>query len=119
MGNRLPSTADVRPIEDVIEDCKKIFIAKLPGNKFVHAGWAAFCEAWREYEFSKGIVLKDELAKSHSDSYLWLHHGKYQAYAGILRKIADGLGVDNMKPKNEWTGPEVDDGEGAVGQAGS
>ena len=107
MEERLPSTADVRPIDEVIEECRKIFIAKLPGNKFVAAAWAAFCEAHREYEFSKGIVEEDPLARSFSDTYLWLHHGKYQAYAGIIRKIADGLGVDNMKPRSEWRGPLV------------
>lgn len=97
-----------RPIEDVVEDCQKIFISKLPGNKMVAAGWAAFCCAWREYEFSKGVVETEEIANRHSDTYVWLHHGKYQANASVIRAIADGLGVENVV----WR--EATSAEGAV-----
>lgn len=96
-----------RPIEDVVADCHKIFISKLPGNRMVGAAWGAFCEAWREYEFAKGIITTEEIANRHSDTYLWLHHGKYQAYAGVIRKIADGLGVENVVWREASNAPSV------------
>lgn len=103
MVERLPSVADVRPIADVIADCQKVFISRLPGNKFVHAGWAAFCEAWEEYDFADKIIQQETA----SDTFLWIQHGRHQMAASVIRKIADGLGVPNMKPESEWSGPPV------------
>lgn len=98
-----------RPLEDVIADCQKIFISKLPGNKMVAAAWAAFCHAWQEYDFAQQVIDRDEA----SGTYLWLNHGRHQAYAGVIRKIADGLGVENVV----WREPS--DAEGAVGETGT
>lgn len=101
MGGKIPVA---RPIEDVVEDCQKIFISKLPGNKMVAAGWAAFCEAWREYEFAQNVIDGEKS----SEIYLWLNHGRHQMAASIIRRIADGLGVENV------TWREATSAEGAV-----
>lgn len=81
-----------RPIEDVIEDCQKIFISKLPGNRMVAAGWAAFCQAHELYVHAQQVID----GANHSDRFLWQHLGQHYAAATVIRKIADGLGVDNV-----------------------
>lgn len=84
-----------RPIEDVVADCQKIFISKLPGNRMVGAAWGAFCEAWREYEFCLSVI-EDERNEKRSDYYLWMHHGRLSMCMAVIHKIADGLGVENV-----------------------
>lgn len=82
-----------RPIEDVVADCRKIFISKLPGNKMVGAAWGAFCEAHELYDFAQRVI---DNKKAHSDLYLWQHFGQHYAAAKVIRAVADGLGVPNV-----------------------
>lgn len=103
--SRLPSTADVRPMDDVIQDCRKLLIGKLPGNRMVAATWGAFCEASEIYRFAQGVIDENPW----QDHFRWTHMGQHYAAARMIRKIADALGVPTMVPESEWTGPEVED----------
>lgn len=93
-----------RPIEDVVADCRKIFISKLPGNKMVGAAWGAFCEARELYDFAQQVI---DDKKAHSDLYLWQHFGQHYAAAKVIRAIADGLGVENVVWREASNAPSV------------
>ena len=94
-----PATMVVRDIDEVFEDCRKEVFKKMPGtNKMVHATWAALVEAMNGYEFAHGIITDKK--KEFSDSFVWIYHGEHRAYAGVIRKVADALGVSNFKDRS-------------------
>ena len=93
MSREQPSTADVRPIEDVILDLQKLLIGKLPTtNKMTLAAWGTFVEAANIHRFAL-LVIEDRENPRFPDK----EFGEKYAADRILRKLADNLGVPNMK----------------------
>lgn len=94
------STADVRPIEDVVKDCQAVLVKKLPGNRQTMAAWTSINECARIISFA-GLVLAEEEEKDRREGEpwgyrTWLHIGEKQAATAIARRIADELKVPNM-----------------------
>lgn len=100
---RVYSTADVRPIGDVVADLNKVIVGKLGHKKqdpYVLATWSAVCESAREYKFAEGEIEELKVLCGQdalTDTRLWLAHGRHQMCSRIIRAIADDLGVPNMK----------------------
>jgi hypothetical protein len=117
-----PQLHRVRDIPDVAKDCRAILITKTGTNKVYNAASAALHEAWREYEFNQGVIDEPEDGeKDPSRPYIWLAHGQHQAYATIIRRMADELGVSNFCERKP---PDAEDpvgleGQGQVDPAGS
>lgn len=88
-------TADVRPIPEVVEECRAWFIRLLPGSKMLRTSWGAFCEAAELWRFAN-----EELAEISDDEppyRKWMAHGEMYAAAKVIRVVADGIGVSNFK----------------------
>lgn len=91
------STADVKPIEDVVAECRVWFLAKLPGNRDRAALWSAFGEAYRV--FAEGRAMVEEFGGD--DRYeryrRFQAHGEVYAATKVIRAIAEGIGVSNFR----------------------
>jgi hypothetical protein len=90
------STADVRPIEEVVKDCRAALMKKLPAtNRQTLAAWTAVNECARIISFAD-LVLTEEEDQPGSFDRRWVHIGEKQAASAIARRIADELKVPNM-----------------------
>lgn len=92
----------VRDIKDVIEDLRKILVAKFPTTrKDVLANLAIVSEAARSIEFAEFHINRlenlpeGEKAKLVRDSLIWVHMGHIQIADRIVRHMADVYGVRN------------------------
>lgn len=99
------STADVREIEEVIEELRQLLVKKLPGSQSVRAAWATVNECGRMVEFGKQKLERmaenpgeDELTKATRRHFLFMAHGEIYAATTIARKVADEFKVSNFKP---------------------
>ena len=90
------STADVRPIEDVIEDLRDLLVKGLPRKTLASWGTLGECESiiaeadWFFRDREEGDQQPSELST-------WIAHGKKYAAMRIIRKLADNHGVPNIK----------------------
>lgn len=94
------STADVRPVGDVLKDLRNIMVRKLPGGPDVCAAWSALCEAGELFSDAVASLAEinamgkiDELDERRRSR----HYGQKYAAAVIIRKIADAYGVSNFR----------------------
>lgn len=89
-----PYTMRVKEIPELVEELNKVIMPKLPGGRERGTVWGVLCEAARIYSFADGVITEEE---AKSDSFVWKAHGEHYAAATVIRKIADGMGVDNFK----------------------
>lgn len=103
-----PTRKVVKPISELIEELTKLIMPKQPGSRPLATVWGVLCEASRLYREAE----PDGQAKQ-DDTWLngfSLGREAGQSYAAhvIIRKIADGMGVDNFKlrevPREEHQG---------------
>jgi hypothetical protein len=101
-----PYTMVIKEIPELVDELNKLIMPKLPGGRERQTVWGVLCEASRLYSFNHSIIT-DEEEKATSDSFLWKAHGEHYAAAMLIRKIADGLGVDNFKLREVPLEPTV------------
>lgn len=91
-----PYTMRVKEIPELVEELNKLIMPKLPGGKERGTVWGILCEASHIYSMAQRCLRHAEGTEP-PDSFTWTKHGEYYAADVIIRKIADGMGVDNFK----------------------
>jgi hypothetical protein len=89
------STADVRPIPEVIDECRAFFVRLLPGSRMLRTSWSAFCEAAESWRSAEQEVA--EMEDGEPGYRRWMAHGEMYTAAKVIRRIADGVGVSNFR----------------------
>lgn len=87
-----PYTMRIKEIPELITELNKLIMGKLPGGQPISTVWGVLCEASRTY--SDATQLADERGGDYTG---FLAAGRQQAASSMIRKIADGMGVDNFK----------------------
>lgn len=96
MSERQLSTADVRPIGDVIHDLRRLLVSQLAGAKTPPAVMAAWSTVNQCAELVRAADDFDD--ESPADMrYRAVKAGEHYAAATILRKVADAFGVSNFR----------------------
>lgn len=95
-SNYDPYTMVIKEIPELITELNSLIVKKLPGGRPIATVWGVLCQAAELYRFNHGIIT-DEDEKARSEAFLWKAYGEHYAAAMIIRKIADGMGVDNFK----------------------
>lgn len=96
MSERRVSTADVRPIEEVVKDLRKLLVAKLPTqdpDRFV--AWSILGEC--QQHLLNDHERRDTSTDPASRSFRMKRAGEHYVAASIIRKIADAYGVSNFR----------------------
>lgn len=88
------STADVRPVEDVIDELRKLLVKKLPGSQAIHAAWGTVNRAAELIKMAKAIINEDEPTPTRRHE----QYGQIYAATTIVREVADAFRVSNFKP---------------------
>lgn len=87
-----PYTMVIKEIGELIPELNKLVMSKLPGTPALATVWGVLCEASRAHvEASSDIEEEGGLYRG------FLAMGRQQVAASMIRKIADGMGVDNFK----------------------
>lgn len=87
-----PYTMVIKEIPELIAELNKLVMSKLPGGQPISTVWGVLCEASRTYAEASADMVED------GGSYRGLiNAGRQQAASGVIRRIADGMGVDNFK----------------------
>lgn len=92
-----PTTMVIKEIPELIAELNKLVMSKQPGGRPVATVWGVLCEAARMHK-----EAEPDGNEKQEDTWLnGFHLGREagQSYAAhvIIRKIADGMGVDNFK----------------------
>lgn len=97
------STADVRPIGEVVDELRKLLARRLPGNRTTMAAWTAVNEAARIFEHARFCLAEEEKYPKERHPVLsnrvWEYHGHAYAATTIIRRVADEMGVANLGRK--------------------
>lgn len=101
-----PYTMRIKEIPELIAELNKLIMPKQPGGRPLQTVWGVLCEASRTYAEASADMVED------GGSYRgFINAGRQQAASGVIRKIADGMGVDNFKlrevPLEQPVLPEV------------
>lgn len=88
--DRIVSTADVLPIEDVYKALTNYLVRRIKSQS---AAWGTLHECKREIEFHKGVLEEDDLP----DYRRWFAHGHIQMASRIIRKLADEFKIPNFR----------------------
>lgn len=89
-----PYTMRVKEIPELIEELNKLIMPMQPGGRPISTVWGVLCEASRlrkEAEPDPDEVFEGLTYQMGRDT------GQSYAADVIIRKIADGMGVDNFK----------------------
>lgn len=96
-SNYDPYTMVIKEIPELITELNSLIMKKLPGGRPVATVWGVLCEAARMHKEAE----PDGNEKQEDTWINGFHLGREagQSYAAhvIIRKIADGMGVDNFK----------------------
>ena len=89
-----PTREVIKDIPELIAELNKLIMPKLPGGRPVQTVWGVLCEASRARTEAMSF-LEDE--EDGLNNRVWKLYGEIQVADRIIRKIADGMGVDNFK----------------------
>lgn len=96
--SRRVSTADVRPVTEMIPELRGLMLAKLPGDSDVRAAWAALCEAVNLYDDALSMLLDIAPdAKGLDRMRRFQYEGQRYAAAKVIRSMADAYGVSSFR----------------------
>lgn len=99
-----PYTMRIKEIPELIAELSKLLMSRLPGTPATQALWGVFCEACRLHR----EAAPDPEEKFEGLTYrLGQETGQSYAAHVMIRKIADGLGVDNFKLREVPLEPTV------------
>lgn len=91
-----PYTMVIKEIPELITELNSLIMKKLPGGRPIATVWGVLCEAARMHKKSMPDP-DDEVERTWSDFTNGRQVGQAYAAHVIIRKIADGMGVDNFK----------------------
>lgn len=92
-----PYTMVVKEVPELVDELNKLIMPKLPGGRERKTVWGVLCQASEMYSMAHRVVIEHAEGTEPPDSFIWTKHGEHYAAAMIIRKIADGMGVDNFK----------------------
>lgn len=95
MSEQVYTAADVRPIADVIADCRKVIVRRLPGNRMVQATWSALNRAAEAVDMARSAL--DSPHEEGDRLYRATCAGEHYVGAMVVRGIADALDVPNFR----------------------
>lgn len=114
-----PYTMVIKEIPELIAELDKLIMSKLPGTPAIQTVWGVLCEAARIHKEAE----PDGNEKQEDTWINGFHLGREagQSYAAhvIIRKIADGMGVDNFKMREVPLEPPTVSGQEPPRPAGA
>lgn len=113
-----PYTMVIKEIPELITELNSLIMKKLPGGKPIATVWGVLCEAARMYRESMPDP-DDEVERTWSDFRNGRQVGQGYAAHVIIRKIADGMGVDNFKMREVPLEPPTVSGQEPPRSAGA